>query len=850
MSIPCALLTITAAFLAPLLLAAQTTPKALQESGLARIEHVRDEVRRSGLQPSLLQELATAESELETSYRAFRASSNDSAAVASVLGMANAERLQRLLLALSGQTQQAGELSKSARSHYQEAITLARKTGDSRSLVSALNGTALIDEAEQDYGAANARITEAMRAASSCPNQDCMLDALTSKVEVESYRGELFAAASHANGLLALMKNRSDPIRLYSAYMDRSDIYRSMSEGCSYNQQKSVDICYRLFELSKADLVSAGRVASQAGLTSNASRAEKEIDELDALRTLTERYNSMAEAALQSAGFEPQTPRDVLVTEEIPLGQLSPQEVEAMKTISQAVGPGASGPLATWMQAELDDMQGRQDAALEGYLRAIRAVEEDRRKLSEDSARASFLDDKVSLSERPIVLLLNRKRYGEAFSLLEASRARAMADLLSTRSVALSKPVDRQAFAALARKRAEISSIQTRFFDATLFSQSADNGSADDVAKEQTHLADLEADYEQTLLRLGRNASSVRSIAVSQPVPLERVQDALRQDHADLLYYYVTDNALILIHVGPNSFHVRNVFLPRLALIRKAAALRASMSKPNVEFRNDVAKQLFLYLIQPALGWLTSDRIVIVPQGDLQSLPFQALLNPDDGSFVGERFQVSYAPSASILVQLTRHPNLKGGPLFAASDPALNNARQEVAALARLYPDQPKIVTDSLVRKSDFEGWVGSYGIVHLAVHGRFDGQEPLLSYVKLASGGAEEGNLTAAEMFGLPLERARLVTLSACETGRVGATRSNDIQGIQQALLFAGAQGLLVSAWEVDSEATSLWMQTFYREAQTKPPAEAARQAIRALRANPKYSHPFFWAPFLLIAR
>src|SRR5262249_39551178 len=101
-----------------------------------------------------------------------------------------------------------------------------------------------------------------------------------------------------------------------------------------------------------------------------------------------------------------------------------------------------------------------------------------------------------------------------------------------------------------------------------------------------------------------------------------------------------------------------------------------------------------------------------------------------------------------------------------------------------------------------------------------------------------------------LALDNVELVTLSACESGRIRTTRSNDIQGIQQALLFAGAQSLLVSAWKVDSAATSLWMQTFYREAQTKPPAEAAREAIRRLRADAKYNHPFYWAPFLLIAR
>jgi CHAT domain-containing protein len=61
-----------------------------------------------------------------------------------------------------------------------------------------------------------------------------------------------------------------------------------------------------------------------------------------------------------------------------------------------------------------------------------------------------------------------------------------------------------------------------------------------------------------------------------------------------------------------------------------------------------------------------------------------------------------------------------------------------------------------------------------------------------------------------MQLENTRLVMLSACETGRVLTTRSNEIQGIQQALLFAGAQSLLVSAWKVESESTSHWIADF----------------------------------------
>ena len=829
----------------------QATRDELQATGIARIEAIRTQYRQSGFQPNLLLGLAGASVDLETSYRRFLAAGNPSAAATSLAHLGTAERLTFIFLLASGHSgQQLENYVRSARGHYEEAAALARRTNNAATLVKALSGLAMLDQTyDHDYGAANTRIQEALRAAPSCRNRDCMLDALLSKAEVETYRGELFAAASHLNAVLSILKQEPDNDRLYSAYLDRSDVYRSMTEGCSYNQQKAVDLCYQLFDVAKADMTMARSIAVRAGFADDANRASEEISQLDMLRSLTEQYNGVATRAMATGYFQPKTPRDVLVSEVIPLGQLPPNQVEELKKLRDAAGPAAPGALQAWCQAGLDDLAGRTDAALAGYLRAIRTVEEDRRRLGEDSARSSFLDGKIALFERPILMLLNARRYNEMFELLERSHARATADLLSTRSAALSKPVDRQTFAALARRKAEISSIQAQFFTGSLQPESRSNDTPDTVVKSQARLAGLETEYEQMLLRLGRQAPAARDAAVSQPVSLAALQSALRRDRMDLLYYYVIDNSVILLHVGADAVHARSIFLPRLGLITKVTALRGSISKRGPEFREDAARELFLYLIQPALGWLSSERVVIVPPAELQSLPFQVFQDPVDGSFLGERLQITYAPSASILLQLSRQANLAGGSVLAAADPSLPGSLEEVSVLGRLYPNQSRIVSNSLIRKTDLQQWAGSYAILHLAVHGLFDSMEPLLSYVSVAGDGGED-RLTAAEMLGLPLERARLVTLSACESGRVRATRSNDIQGIQQALLIAGAQSLLVSAWRVDSDATSLWMQSFYREAQTKTPAEAARAAIRSMRRDPQHRHPFFWAPFLLIAR
>ena len=831
----------------------QTSPETLQAQGIQRLESILSQVRSGGISPSILNDLAAAANDLSLSAQGFAAQSNGPQTAWSLVRLADCERMASLALTLSSTTpaptvsQNAERLLSSAQTHYGEAATLAKKSGTCVYLVKALVGLAIVGSNRHDYGSADAAATQALHAALSCSGrQECYPDALQTKVDIDTSRGELFAAASHVNGLLSLLKDSSDAHLRYQAYSDRAGIYYAFSDGCSDTFEKSPEECYRLFDLSRADYITAQQVADQAGYSYLSRTAQQEIQHVDVLRNLTQQYNSHQGIPLDA--FDPKTPKDVLATEIPPLGQPSPYQTSLIETLYKSAGPSIPGALTTYVQAAMADIQGRPDEALQGYLRAIRIVEADRQKLSDDSARASFLDDKAGLYDRPIMMLLREKRYPEAFGLIESSRARVTLDLLSTGSVRLVRPLDRQHFAALAQDRAQITQRQTQFVNDILYPQLSEKD-AGTVARAQTDLSDMEADYEQKLLRVAREAPSQQNIATSQPASLDALQNALRSDPADVLYYYVRDTAVVLIHIGPDSFDVRNIFLPRFELRAKVKSLLDSIRKQGAAFREDLSKELFLYLLQPALPWLHTDRVIVIPQADLVNLPFQALEDPADGTFAGERFKITYAPSASILLKLTKQGDMAGSSLLAAADPSLPGASQEVNTLARLYPGG-RVVADSLIQKTAFEQWSGSYQIIHLAVHGEFNSQEPLLAYVRLAAGPGQDGELVAAEMFGLPLHNARLVTLSACETGRVRVTRANEIQGIQQALLFAGAQALLVSAWKVESEPTSQWMQFFYSEAQTKPAPEAAREAIRKLRRNPDFRSPHYWAPFLLIAR
>jgi len=140
--------------------------------------------------------------------------------------------------------------------------------------------------------------------------------------------------------------------------------------------------------------------------------------------------------------------------------------------------------------------------------------------------------------------------------------------------------------------------------------------------------------------------------------------------------------------------------------------------------------------------------------------------------------------------------NLRTGRLLAVADPSIVEAGREVAAIGKLYPQKCRVISNALVKESDLKTMLGAYDLVHLSVHGKFTAQEPLLSHLKLEPGDADDGQLTAAEMFGLPLQNTRLVVLLAIG---VKAYQNKDLSlsfadqdALKMAAMFKAQEGVL----------------------------------------------------------
>lgn len=111
---------------------------------------------------------------------------------------------------------------------------------------------------------------------------------------------------------------------------------------------------------------------------------------------------------------------------------------------------------------------------------------------------------------------------------------------------------------------------------------------------------------------------------------------------------------------------------------------------------------------------------------------------------------------------------------------------------------------------------------------------------------GVEDGVLTAAEIASLDLNSCDVVVLSACETG-LGAITDEGVFGLQRAFKNAGVNTIIMSLWEVDDQATSLMMQTFYRNLVR---GKSKRESFTAAQAEvqKKYADPRYWAAFIML--
>jgi CHAT domain-containing protein len=317
------------------------------------------------------------------------------------------------------------------------------------------------------------------------------------------------------------------------------------------------------------------------------------------------------------------------------------------------------------------------------------------------------------------------------------------------------------------------------------------------------------------------------------------------------------------------EFHKLNVGHKALAV--RVRRLRERLASRDLLFQHDARDLHDLLLPRAARLLVGKTRLLIVPDGPLWELPFQALQDPA-GRYVIESAAVSYAPSLTILRESLANPRRTSGlptllgigkanfgakgarPAVLMSDLApLPEAERQVRQLSALYgPDRSAIHLGNDATEDRFKTEAPRHRIVHVASHGLFEETSPLYSSIVLSPGdaaAAQDGLLEAWELLDLKLD-ADLVILSACETGRGRIASGEGIVGTMWALFAAGAKATVATQWKVEASSTTELMVAFHRRLARGDgdKVDHLRDATLEVMRNPRYAHPFYWAPFVLV--
>lgn len=496
------------------------------------------------------------------------------------------------------------------------------------------------------------------------------------------------------------------------------------------------------------------------------------------------------------------------------------------------------------------------------------------------AASAAEIHDEAIRTELELHRLTGEERHLErAFGYSEKSKAGVLRDALNEAEARAFAGLPAELLDEERRLRQDLAAAERRLVEAQT------EGGADEErlrARRDGHFA-LKRDYDHLRDRFEREYSDYYDLKyrfeTASPAEIrERVLDGPTL----LVEYFLGEERVAIFTIAPEGLEVTSV--ARDDLEGEVQRLRDAIGARDRAAFARSARALYGRLLAPVEDRLEGMSLVIVPDGVLSTVPFEALLEGDGGAgapapFVLRDHAVSYAYSATLLLQgLDRRRESTRDELVAFA-PAVGEAgvagdeglgplpasRQEVTEVRRLFAQRAGLFGGWLSGRARVhlgpdatearlkEGELERYRYVHLATHGIVDEEHPGLSRLLLRTreGSEEDGVLYLGEVYNLRLN-ADLVVLSACDTGLGRIARGEGIIGLTRGFLYAGARSLLVSLWPVSDTATAELMVAFYEELLAgRGKAAALRQAkLRTMARNPEYAAPYYWSSLVLVGQ
>jgi CHAT domain-containing protein/tetratricopeptide (TPR) repeat protein len=558
------------------------------------------------------------------------------------------------------------------------------------------------------------------------------------------------------------------------------------------------------------------------------------------------------------------------------------------------VGDRQSEASALYGLARTERNNGNLAGSREHLEAALSLFEDVRVNAGAGQLRASYLASKQDAYQFYIGLLMELHRRDPtkghdaiALQTSERARARSLLDMLGEAHVDIRQGVDAELLERERNLKQQLSAQAQR--QIRLLGQKT---SQDQLVQLNKDLGALEDEYQQVQAQLRKKSPGYASLTQPRPLDLKEIQNQLEPGTL-LLEYSLGEDRSYVWAITQTS--LKTFELPKREQIEKAARQVYGLLTARSQFKGgespqvkeqriaqtdsqlpNAIEELSKLVLGPIGSELGSARLVIVPDGALQYVPFSVLSVVSDQRSVSpsasasdhqpliQEHEIVSLPSASALaIQRQGLLNRKPAPNNVAviADPVFSADDERVGARARVTgasaspgdgstttriiehlandsglvirrlkftrQEADRILAEAPrsknLRSIDFKasrgtatgGELSKYRYVHFATHGYIDSERSNLSAIVLSLVDAQ-GQPQDGFLRVMDIYNlnlpAELVVLSACETGLGKEVKGEGLVGLTQGFMYAGARRVVVSLWNVNDKATADLMARFYR--------------------------------------
>lgn len=338
-------------------------------------------------------------------------------------------------------------------------------------------------------------------------------------------------------------------------------------------------------------------------------------------------------------------------------------------------------------------------------------------------------------------------------------------------------------------------------------------------------------------------------------ISIIKLQEKLQQDKAVLVEYFYGKQAIYQFIITTSSLSFKKIDLDNEAKenISNFIDFFEDASIINNNINGYVTQAFNSYNLLKFNETFTYKNVVIIPDGLLNFISFEGLLTNKATTtkfskmpFVVKQQNIVYNSSALFYVKENKkNKNQKVLGIF----PVFENTNQKLTYSIDEANAIKKEITSTLLMKdqalkSSFIKNASNYGILHLSTHassGNFTVPANIEFY---------DENMMLNELYELDLN-PNLVVLSACETGVGKLQKGEGVMSIARGFQYAGAQNILFSLWQINDQATSIIMKSFYKKYNNKQSAYIAnRDSKIAYLENENISNtkksPYYWSAFV----